>query len=441
MVKITFMGAGSTGFAKKVVGDIMLSPVFNEFEIALYDIDATRLKESKLVVDVLNKNLNGGKAVVTVHAGVENRKAALKDADFIINAIQIGGYDPCTITDFEVPKKYGLLQTIGDTTGIGGIMRALRTIPVMEDFAMDVEEVCPNALFLNYTNPMAMISDYMLRYTPLNYVGLCHSVQVCAKTILTNVKMQDKIEGCKWKIAGINHMAWLLEITDKDGNDLYPEIKKRAAKRNAEEIHSDMVRFEYIKRLGYYCTESSVHNAEYNNFFIKRKYPELVDKFGISIDEYPKRCIQQIEEWNQQRDKLLNNGDLTHEMSIEYVSHIMEAIVSNGTYEFSGNVLNTGGLIENLPHEACVEVTCLVNGTGIHPTRFGKLPVQLAAMNMTNINVQLLTVEAARTHKKEYIYQAAMMDPHTSSELSLDDIVKMVDELLERHKDWMPEYK
>ena len=306
---------------------------------------------------------------------------------------------------------------------------------------MDVEEVCPNALFLNYTNPMAMISDYMLRYTPLNYVGLCHSVQVCAKTILTNVKMQDKIEGCKWKIAGINHMAWLLEITDKDGNDLYPEIKKRAAKRNAEEIHSDMVRFEYIKRLGYYCTESSVHNAEYNNFFIKRKYPELVDKFGISIDEYPKRCIQQIEEWNQQRDKLLNNGDLTHEMSIEYVSHIMEAIVSNGTYEFSGNVLNTGGLIENLPHEACVEVPCLVNGTGIHPTRFGKLPVQLAAMNMTNINVQLLTVEAARTHKKEYIYQAAMMDPHTSSELSLDDIVKMVDELLERHKDWMPEYK
>ena len=440
MVKITIMGAGSTGFCKKVVGDIMLSPVFNKFEIALYDIDAERLKESELVVSVLNKNLNEGRAAIKSYAGVEKRKDALRSADFVINTIQIGGYDPCTITDFEIPKKYGLLQTIGDTTGIGGIMRALRTIPVMEDFARDMEEVCPDALFLNYTNPMSMLSGYMLRYTPIKYVGLCHSVQVCAKTILTHVNMKDKIDGVKAKIAGINHMAWLLEIYDRDGNDLYPEIRRRAKEKNENEIHADMARFEYINKLGYYCTESSEHNSEYNCFFIKNRYPEFVEKYNLKIDEYPRRCIQQIKEWNEQRDSLLNNGELTHEMSIEYVSHIMEAIVSNSVYEFAGNVLNTGGLIGNLPEEACVEVPCLVNGMGIHPTFSGRLPVQLAAMNMTNINVHLCTIEAARTHKKEHIYHAAMLDPHTSAELSLDDIVKMVDELLEAHGDWMPKF-
>ena len=235
-------------------------------------------------------------------------------------------------------------------------------------------------------------------------------------------------------------MGWLLEIRDKDGNDLYPEIKRRAKEKNAAEKHTDMVRFDYIDKLGYYCTESSEHNAEYNMFYIKSKYPELIDRFNIPLDEYPRRCVAQIEGWKKQREELVHDHTITHERSREYASYIMEAITAGGPYKIGGNVLNTGGLIENLPQDACVEVPCLVDGNGIHPCRVGRLPVQCAAMNMTNINVQLLTIEAAHTHKKENIYQAAMLDPHTASELSIDDIIKMVDALLEAHGDWMPKF-
>ena len=270
-MKITFMGAGSTVFARNVLGDCMCTPALCRADIALYDIDEKRLEESKIILDAINKNVNEGRANIRTYLGVENRKDALRDADFVVNAIQVGGYDPCTITDFEIPKKYGLRQTIADTLGIGGIMRALRTIPVMEEFARDMEEVCPNTLFLNYTNPMAMLTGYMQRYTKIRTVGLCHSVQVCSENLLKKLDMEDKLEGRRETIAGINHMAWLLDIRDKDGNDLYPEIKERAAKKNATEKHDDMVRFEYIKHLGYYCTESSEHNAEYNPLFIKSR--------------------------------------------------------------------------------------------------------------------------------------------------------------------------
>ena len=246
MPKITFMGAGSTVFARNVLGDCMCTPSLCESEIALYDIDAERLEESYIILSAINKNTNGGKATLKTYCGVENRKEALRGADFVVNAIQVGFYDPCTIIDFEVPKKYGLRQTIADTMGIGGIMRALRTIPVLEDFARDMEEVCPNAWFLNYTNPMAMLSGYMQRYTNVKTVGLCHSVQVCSKELLKALGMEDKIEGRRELIAGINHMGWLLKIEDKDGNDLYPEIKRRAAEKNATEKHKDMVRYEYI---------------------------------------------------------------------------------------------------------------------------------------------------------------------------------------------------
>lgn len=247
MPKITFMGAGSTVFARNVLGDCMCTPSLCESEIALYDIDAERLEESYIILSAINKNTNGGKATLKTYCGVENRKEALRGADFVVNAIQVGFYDPCTIIDFEVPKKYGLRQTIADTMGIGGIMRALRTIPVLEDFARDMEEVCPNAWFLNYTNPMAMLSGYMQRYTNVKTVGLCHSVQVCSKELLKALGMEDKIEGRRELIAGINHMGWLLKIEDKDGNDLYPEIKRRAAEKNATEKHKDMVRYEYIR--------------------------------------------------------------------------------------------------------------------------------------------------------------------------------------------------
>ena len=433
MAKITFMGAGSTVFAKNVLGDAMLTPCLHDAEIALYDIDADRLDESYLLITKLNENINRNRAKISKYLGVENRKDALRGADFVVDAIQVGLYDPCTIIDFEIPKKFGLRQTIGDTLGIGGIFRALRTIVVLKEFAADMEEVCPNAWFLNYTNPMAMLSGYMQRYTNVKTVGLCHSVQVCSEILLHRLGMQDKLEGRREKIAGINHMAWLLEIEDKDGNDLYPEIKRRAKEKNANEKHDDMVRFDYIDKLGYYCTESSEHNAEYNYFYIKENRPELIEKFNIPLDEYPRRCVNQIAHWAKQKEELMAGGNITHERSREYASHIMEAILTDVPYRIGGNVLNNG-LIPNLPPEACVEVSCMVDRTGVHPTYAGPLPLQLAAMNMTNINVQLLTIEAAVTGNMEHVYHAAMMDPHTGSQLSTDEIVALCDELRAAHE-------
>jgi len=437
-MKLTFMGAGSTIFARNVIGDCMCSEILRDSVFALYDIDGERLEESRVILESMRKTM-GGYGKIECYLGVENRKAALKGADFVVNAIQVGLYDPCTIIDFEVPKKYGLRQTIADTLGIGGIMRALRTIPVMEDFARDMQEVCPDALFLNYTNPMAMLSGYMQRYTGIETVGLCHSVQWCSHTVLSELDMLDKLEGRKELIAGINHMAWLLEIKDKNGNDLYPEIRKRALAKMEEPDFKDKVRFDYIKNFGFYCTESSEHNAEYNMFYIKSKYPELIEKYNIPLDEYPRRCINQIESWKEEYQKLLADGVKEHTRSCEYASYIMESIITNKPYEIGGNVLNNG-LITNLPKEACVEVPCLVNSQGIHPCFVGDLPVQLAAMNMTNINVQLLTVEAAKTRKHEHIYQAAMLDPHTASELDIDTIKKMVDDLILAHGDYLPKY-
>ena len=438
-MKITFMGAGSTIFSKNVLGDCMLAENLGGFDIALYDIESERLEESFFLMECLSKKYNNA-VKIKKYLGVENRKEALRGADFVVNAIQVGGYEPCTVIDFEIPKKYGLRQTIGDTLGIGGIMRALRTIPVMRDFAEDIEAVCPNAWFLNYTNPMAMLTGYIQRYTNVKTIGLCHSVQVCSSGLLEELDI--KAEGIVDKIAGINHMGWLLEIKDKDGNDLYPLIREKAALKNKTEKHSDMVRFEYIKHFGYYCTESSEHNSEYNPLFIKSKYPELIEKYNIPLDEYPRRCVKQINDWAKQKEELYAGGDVTHERSREYASRIIEAMVTNTPYKIGGNVINNG-YITNLPKNACVEVPCMVDGTGINPTFIGELPAQLAAMNMTNINPQLLTIQAAVSRKKEDIYMAAMLDPHTAAELSPDDIVAMCDELIAAHqaKGFMLEYK
>ncbi len=441
MLKITFLGAGSTVFARNVLGDVMCTPALRECEIALYDIDGQRLRQSEQILRTLNRNINEDRAVIRTYLGPENRKEALRGARFVVNAIQVGGYEPATVIDFEIPKKYGLRQTIADTLGIGGIMRALRTIPVMEEFARDMEEVAPDALLMNYTNPMAMLTGYMLRYTNVKTVGLCHSVQVCTSGLLEHLGMADKLPGHRELIAGINHMGWLLEIQDREGNDLYPEIRRRARELNAREKHWDMVRFDYIERLGYYCTESSEHNAEYNPFYIKKNYPELIDRYNIPLDEYPRRCINQIKEWTALSEKLLTDDDLTHQRSREYASYIMEAVYTDSPIRIGGNVLNTGHLISDFPETACVEVPCLVDAAGIHPTRVGALPPVLAAMNMTNINAQLLTIEAARTKKREDIIRAAMLEPHTAAELSLDDIEKMVLEMIEAHGECMSMYR
>ena len=383
----------------------------------------------------------GNYGKIECYCGVEERKAALKDAKFVINAIQVGGYEPSTVVDFEIPKKYGLRQTIGDTLGIGGIMRALRTIPVLDEFAKDMNEVCPNALFINYTNPMGILTGYMQRCTPIKTIGLCHSVQVCTELLLENLDLDKKLlEGHKELIAGINHMGWLLKFEDRDGNDLYPMIRERVDEYLLKPEVKDKVRLDYIRQFGYYCTESSEHNAEYSPFYIKSNYPELIEKYNIPLDEYPRRCVEQMESWKKEYQELLEGGVKKHKRSIEYASHIMEAIVENKPYEIGANVINKGHLISNLPEDACVEIPCLVDGMGIHPCRVGALPVQCAAMNMTNLNVQLLTIEAAKTKKREHIYHAAMLDPHTASELDVDSIRKMVDELIEAHGDFLPEY-
>jgi len=437
-VKITFLGAGSTVFVRNVIGDCFCSEVLKDSVFALYDIDAERLEQSRVILERLKETM-GSNGRIECYCGVENRKAALKDAKFVINAIQVGGYEPSTVIDFEIPKKYGLRQTIGDTLGIGGIMRALRTIPVLEEFAHDIEEVCPNALFMNYTNPMGILTGYMQRCTSVNTIGLCHSVQVCVKELLAETGLDmNLLDGHKELIAGINHMAWLLKLEDKDGNDLYPLIKAKVPELLADPTFTDKVRLDYINNFGYYCTESSEHNAEYSMFYIKSKYPELIQKYNIPLDDYLRRCVEQAENWRNEYQELLRGGMKKHERSREYASRIMEAIVTGIPYQIGGNVINTGHMITNLPEDACVEVPCLVNGTGIHPCYVGALPVQCAAMNMTNINVQLLTIEAARTHKKEHIYQAAMLDPHTASELNVDSIKNMVDDMLEAHSEFLP---
>lgn len=431
-MKITFMGAGSTVFVRNVIGDTMMCDIFHDVEVALYDIDATRLQESHEILESMNQNINEGRATIKSYLGVENRKEALRGADFVVNAIQVGLYDPCTIIDFEVPKKYGYRQTIADTMGIGGIFRAMRTIHVLKGFAQDIEEVCPDAWFLNYTNPMAMLTGFMGRFTGVKMVGLCHSQQYCVPQLLEKLGMPQKESDCRYKIAGINHMAWLLEITDKDGNDLYPEIKRRAKEKNATEKHPDMVRFDYIDKLGYYCTESSEHNAEYNAFYLKAGRDDLVEKFNIPLDEYPRRCIGQIKGWKAEKERLHQGGVVEHKRSVEYASHIMEAIVTNVPYKIGGNVINRG-MITNLPYDACVEVPCLVDRNGIQPTYVGALPLQLAAMNSSNIYPQMLTIEAAVTGKRETLYQAAMMDPHTGAQLSTDEIVSLCNDLIEAH--------
>ena len=438
-MKITFLGAGSTVFARNVIGDCLCTDILRDSTFALYDIDGQRLRESRVILEAMAR-AKGSRGKIECYLGESQRRDALRGADFVVNAIQVGGYEPCTVIDFEIPKKYGLRQTIADTLGIGGIMRALRTIPVMEDFARDMAEVCPKAWLLNYTNPMAMLTGFMLRCTPVKTVGLCHSVQVCSETLLRELGMEDRLEGRREKIAGINHLAWLLELKDRAGNDLYPEIKACIGEKLADPEFRDKVRFDYIRHFGYYCTESSEHNAEYNPFYIKSRYPELIERYNIPLDEYPRRCIEQIEGWKQEYAQITEERLRDHTRSPEYASRIMEAIAGGSPIQIGGNVLNTGHLISNLPEEACVEVPCLVNGSGIHPCHVGALPVQCAAMNMTNINVQLLTIEAARTRRRDHIYQAAMLDPHTAAELSIDDIRAMVDELIEAHGEYLPRF-
>ncbi|AEE97847.1 alpha-glucosidase/alpha-galactosidase [Mahella australiensis] len=437
MSKITFLGAGSTVFAKNVLGDCMLVPSLQDSEFALFDIDEERLSDSYKILCNLKERYNSG---VSIKAYAD-RKEALKDANYVINAIYVGAKEKIYMNDFVIPNRYGLRQTIGDTSGIGGLFRGLRTIKVMQEFARDIEEVCPDACLLNYTNPMSIVTGYVQRATSVKTVGLCHSVQACVPGLLKTLGMEDELEGIKWKIAGINHMAWLLEVADKHGEDLYPEIRHRADIKQQMGKHNDMVRFEIMRRFGYYVTESSIHNAEYNPYFIKNRYPELIEKFNISLDQHPKNYADRLAKWAQMRDELTSNKNVEHEPSNEYASQIINAMETNEVCEIAGNVSNNGGLIENLPNKACVEVPCLVDGSGVNPCYVGELPEQLAALNRNSINMHLMTIEAVMSKDKEKVYQAAMLDPHTGAELSMDDIISLCDEMMEANQGWLPEFK
>lgn len=462
--KISFIGAGSTVFAKNLMGDILSYPELENSTISLHDIDEERLNTSVKVAHQIANTLG---VSPTIEATTD-RRASLDGADYAISMIQVAGYKPGTVVDFEIPKKYGLRQTIADTLGIGGIMRGLRTIPVLLEMCHDMEELCPDVTFLQYVNPMAMNCWAISRDTSIKTVGLCHSVQGTAKQLARNINVP--IEEINYVCAGINHMAFYLRFERQNGNgteDLYPLIRKVLDEGNAPE--DNLVRYEMFKRLGYFVTESSEHFAEYVPWFIKRDRDDLLEEFNIPLDEYIRRCEVQITGWGFMKEKLENpdadladefaeamknagvaedhmplvvqNFENMHEIkrSHEYGSQIIHSMETGKPEVIYGNVPNEG-LINNLPEGCCVEVPCLVDKNGVQPIAIGDLPPHLAAMMQTNINVQSLTVEAALTGKREHIYHAAMLDPHTAAELSLEQIWNLVDDLIEAHGDWLPEY-
>ncbi len=427
--KITFIGAGSTVFAKNLLGDILLHPALAESRICLYDIDAERLRVSGIVAGRIAQTLG---VPATMHA-TQNLAEALDGADYVFNMIQVGGYRPCTVTDFELPRRFGLRQTIADTLGVGGIMRGLRTIPVLTAMAREMEQRCPGALHLNYVNPMAINCWALAEASPIRTVGLCHSVPHTAGELAHDLGLAP--DRLRYRVAGINHMAFYLSLT-ADGEDLYPRLH-RLLEEGRVPPHN-RVRYEVMRRFGYFVTESSEHFAEYVPWFIKRDRPDLVERYNIPLDEYPRRCELQIAEWDRLSAQLTNPSvPLEVSPSLEYGARIINAIETGEPAVIYGNVANNG-LIDNLPRDCCVEVPCLVDANGVQPVRVGALPPQLAALMQTNINVQSLTVQAARTGLREHVYHAAMLDPHTAAELSVDEIADLVDALMEAHREWLP---
>lgn len=430
MAKIAMIGAGSTVFAKNLLGDILSFPELADAEISLMDINDERLSTSAIVARKVSAAVGANATVTTTM----DRREAVAGADYVINMIQVGLYKPSTVIDFEIPKKYGLRQTIADTMGIGGIFRALRTIPVMQGLAQDMEAGCPDALLLNYTNPMAMLCWAMDRSSPIRTVGLCHSVQGTAEQLAHDIGVP--IDEITYRCAGINHVAFYLEF-QRHGEDLYPLIRKVVEEGRVPDWNR--VRYEMLTRLGYFVTESSEHFSEYCNHFIRRDRPDLIERFNIPLDEYIRRCEEQIAGWHRMKAEFESDAPIEVKRSHEYGSLIIHSMETNQPRVVYGNVPNRN-LIDNLLPGCCVEVPCLVDANGIQPTRIGSIPPQLAGVMTTNVNVQSLTVEAALTRKKEHVYHAAMLDPHLSAELTLDEIWSLVDDLFDAHADYLPEY-
>ena len=444
MTKIAFIGAGSTVFMKNIVGDVLHRPALRDATVALMDIDAQRLAESEMVARKMVASL-GAPARIEAH---RDRRAALAGADFVVVAFQIGGYRPATVTDFEVPKAYGLRQTIADTLGVGGIMRALRTVPRLWDVAADMAQVCPDAILLQYVNPMAMNTAALsARFPALRQVGLCHSVQGTAEELARDLGIP--VSSMRYRAAGINHMAFYLQLEARqpDGTwrDLYPALREgyRAGCIPLESSWNprcpNLVRYEAMMHLGYFVTESSEHFAEYVPWFIKSHRPDLTQRFRIPLDEYPVRCEEQIARWTDEAEALRRADRIEVKPSHEYAATIMNAVVTGEPAVIYGNVPNAGH-IPQLPATAAVEVPCLVDSSGIRPTTVTGIPPQLVALMRTNLNVQELTVAALLEEDREHVYHAAMLDPRTAAELDLAQIRSLVDDLIAAHGDWMPEW-
>ena len=438
MKKIAFIGAGSFGFTRNLVRDILSFPALADSTIALMDIDPERLAEIKKAVDKIVKAGNyPAKVIATM-----DRKEALQNADGVVCTILAGGVKIWR-NDVEIPKKYGVDINVGDTRGPSGIFRALRTIPVMLDICRDIERYCPEAIFLNYTNPMAMLCRAMQGQSKVRVTGLCHSVQGTAEMLARWIGApMDEIT---YLCAGINHQAFYLEYK-WNGKDAYPLIRK-AITEKPEIYNEEIVRNEMFLNLDYYVTESSGHNSEYNAWF--RKRPDLIEKYcthgtgwnpgvyGYILDDYLKR----EDTWKKEIDEWLAKDDVDLKRGHEYAAYIFNATIGDGAlYEFNGNVRNFG-LIDNLPEGCCVEVPVLASKGGLTPMHAGPLPEHLAILVNTSARCEELAVEAAITGDPRKVFHAICFDPLTSAVLSLDEIKKMVDEMFEANKDWLPQFK
>jgi alpha-galactosidase len=424
--KITFIGAGSVEFTSMLLGDILAYPELRDARIALHDIDAERLETATGIARDIAARQG---ASPTIEADTDRRRA-LDGADYAINSIQVGGH-AATVADHEIPARYGLRQTIGDTLGVGGVFRTLRTIPVMQGIAADMAAVCPDAWLLNYTNPMAMLCQATYMGTPLKkIVGLCHSVQNTSEELASLVDVP--FEEITFTGAGVNHQAFILRF-ERDGEDLYPRLDE-ALERDPELLRR--VRVEMYRRLGYFPTESSEHSSEYLSWFLRDD--EQIERYRIWVAEYVSRSEDNLGEYAATKEALAAGRPLDlEEPSNEYAPQIIHSIETGTPRVIYGNVHNAG-LIDNLPADACVEVPCLVDATGVNPTRVGELPPQLAALNRTFLNVADLTVRAALEGRPDRVRQAVLLDPNASSTLTPDAIWEMCDELTAAHGDLLP---
>ena len=426
MIKVALIGAGSVVFSKNLTGDILSYPEFRNATFSYMDIDRDRLEVGANLCRKVAHTLG---AEPKIEATLDRREA-LRDADFVINMVQIGGFDS-TLVDFEIPRKYGLNFTIADTTGPGGFFRALRTYPLLRGLCRDMEEVCPKATLLNYSNPMCMNMQTIFRTSEVKAVGLCHSVQGTFNRIMRDIG--ENPEDVAFICAGINHMAFYLKI-EKDGVDMYPRLFE--AMNNPEIFKTNAVRYELMKRLGYFITESSEHNAEYCPYFMPHG-KEMIERFDVPIDEYLRRCDGIVDEF--ERMKTFSKSDTPMEVhkSHEYGSIIIHSMVTGQPSVVYGNVMNDGS-ISNLPRTAVVEVPTLVDRAGLQPTTVGELPPQLVGYMQPHVVQHELFLRAATEGRRDHVYQAAMFDPLTAATLTLDQIVEMCDELIAAHGDLLP---